>query len=153
VLICLFAWTPSRMRSPNSCYPKTGLITSILMQWSMTSAHYATTGKMQFTTSQYVAAYGSWSSKTVITGCLYLMNNCTQWSSRLSIVLRIKLRVQKVNAYLTGVNAHKVIAGREGWMLHQCMRNAMPREVMWPAEWGSRVATATTIQNQSPEWE
>jgi hypothetical protein len=55
------------------------------------------------------------------------MNNCTQWSSRLSIVLRIKLRVQKVNAYLTGVNAHEVIAGREGGMLHQCMRNAMPR--------------------------
>jgi len=29
--------------------------------------------------------------------------------------------------------------------------NAMPREVLWCAEWASPVATATTIQNQAPK--
>ena len=29
--------------------------------------------------------------------------------------------------------------------------NAMPREVIWCAEWASAVATATTIQDQAPQ--
>jgi len=45
---------------------------------------------------------------------MYRMNNCTQWSSVFTMVLRSKLRVEMVNAYLRCVDALEARAGAEG---------------------------------------
>jgi len=42
------------------------------------------------------------------------MNNCTQWSPVFTMVLRWKLRVLMVNAYLRHVDAQEARAGVEG---------------------------------------
>jgi len=40
---------------------------------------------------------------------------------------------------------------QRGSMERLGVRKAMPREVLWHAQWASPVATATTIQNQAPK--
>jgi hypothetical protein len=50
----------------------------------------------------------------VVTRRIYWINNCTQWSSVLILVLMFKLRVQMVNAYLGCVDAHEGRAGAGG---------------------------------------
>ena len=84
---------PSHMRSPNSWGPKTAVMGSILTLRSETSEHYSTIHKTQRTTWQYTAAHGSLSIIRVVTRRIYRMNNCTQWSSVFTMVLRFKLRV------------------------------------------------------------
>jgi hypothetical protein len=42
------------------------------------------------------------------------MNNCTQWSSVFTMVIRFRLRVYMVNAYLRCVDAQEARAGAEG---------------------------------------
>jgi hypothetical protein len=42
------------------------------------------------------------------------MKNCTQWNSVFTMLLRLKLRVLKVNAYRRFVKALKARAGVEG---------------------------------------
>jgi len=114
VLLWLPPWAPSHMPSPNSWDLKTAVMECILMLWLKTSAHYSRIWKTQCTTGQYTAAQGSFWSKRVVTWRIYLMNNCTQWSSVFTMVLRFKLRVQKVNAFLRCVNSEEATAGAEG---------------------------------------
>ena len=41
--------------------------------------------------------------------------------------------------------------GRSGSTERLGVGNATPGEVLWRAEWASPVATATTVQNQTPK--
>jgi len=114
VLIWLSPWAPSHIQSPTSWDPKTAVMESILMLWSKTSEHYSTIRKTQSAMWQHTAAGGRLWSVRVVTRRIYRMNNCMQWSSVFTMVLRLKLRVSKVNTYLRCVDAQEARAGAEG---------------------------------------
>jgi len=59
-------------------------------------------------------ASGSFSSIKVVTRRIYRINNCMQWSIVFTMVLRFKLRVYMVPAYLTFVDEQEARAGVEG---------------------------------------
>jgi len=99
---------------PKSMVPQNGMMESILMLWSKTSEHHLTIHKTQCTAWQYTAARGSLWSIRVVTRRIYRMNNCTQWSSLFTMVLKLKLRVWMVNTYLRCVDAQEARTGAEG---------------------------------------
>ena len=93
VLTWLPPLAPCPMWSPNSWDPKTAVMESILTLWSKASQHYSTILKTQCTARQYSVAHGSLYSIRVVTRRIYRMNNCMQWSSVFTMVLRFKLTV------------------------------------------------------------
>jgi len=84
---------PSHMRRTNSWDPNPAVMESILMRWSQTSEYYLTIYHTQCTAWQYTAARGSLSHISVITRCIYQINNCIQLSSVCTLVIRFKLSV------------------------------------------------------------
>ena len=99
---------------PEIMGPQNGHDGKYLTLWSKTSDHYLRICKAQRTTWQYITARGCLPSIRVVIWCLYRMNNCTQRCSVFPIVLRFKLRVYMVNAYLRCANAQEASAGMEG---------------------------------------
>jgi len=93
LLIRLPPFAPSHLRSPNSSDPITAMMDSILPLWLKTSEHCSTIHKKQPTACQYSMACRRLSSIWVVTRRIYQMNNCMQWSSVFTIVLKLKLRV------------------------------------------------------------
>jgi len=90
------------------------MMESILMLWSKTSAHYSTIRETQHWAWQYTTASRSLSSIRVVTGHIYRMNNCMQWSVKFTLIIRFKAMVQMVNAYLRCVRAQEARAGIDG---------------------------------------
>jgi hypothetical protein len=113
-LTWLTSWAPSHMWSLNSWYPKTTVMESILMLRSQTFVHYWTIHKMECTTSQSSTALWTIRSIPVVTSRIYPMNNSRQWRSVFTMLLRLKLRVQMVNAYRRFVDEQEARAGTEG---------------------------------------
>jgi len=94
----------------------------------------------------------SLSSIRVVTRGIYWMNNCMQWSSVFTMLLRLKFRVWWWT-HISEVSMHsKPVLAQSGSTEQVRVGKATPGEVLWRAEWATPMATALTVPNRTPKW-